>query len=384
MANCYICGRSPAEYRRTVTTGTSYRMSHSSRGTNWNSTSVRQGTRSVCAECAFKIDYNNKKGGGIFLSIFLGGILLIPGILYIAGINFLHLSSAQMGGLTFTGIAICIVGCIISCTKANKWKEENESKYLGTTSNVVYKSDELGISDLDKSIELCKKIDSEDKKYANFQLKSGDKIISLFDKSKTLLSDSSYDYLNILDDIAVLKNEICDSHSNFSSLLENASNEFAKITTTEAFSKYQNGIEETLKSRKYVYDTQIDTLDKYTVALFQTEIDKLTLDLKNYVASTEQNYPTDTVEQCDEVLIIIKEIEQNIENYSNLAAKKQEDFVNRLKSKSAPEMTNENIFEMVEQSKLQFIDKTKNVIGQCQSIENQVLQEKIKLLQNNA
>ena len=384
MASCYICGRSPAEYRRTVTTGTSYRMTSSSRGTNWNSTSVRQGTRRVCAECALKIDYNNKKGGGIFFSIFLGGILLIPGILYITGINFLHLSSAQMGGLTFTGIVICVVGSIISCTNANKWKEENESKYLGTSSSVIYKSEELGISDLDKSIELCKKIESEDKKYVEFQRTTGDKMISLFDKSKALLSDSNYDYLNILDDIVGLKKEICNTYRNFSTLLENSSKEFAKITTAEAFSKYQNGIEETLKSRKYVYDTQIDTLDKYTAALFQTEMDKLKLDFKNYIDSTNKTYPTDTVEQCDEMLKIIKEIGQNIDNYSDMASKKLEEFVARLDSKVPSEIDSSNVLKMMEQVNLDFLENIKNVIGQVKSVENEVLQQKIKALEKNS
>ena len=129
MATCYICGKSHAEYRRNVPTGTSYRTSCSSRGRSYNSSSVRYGRRSVCAHCAFNIDYNNKRSTGFILSFLFGGSLIAIGVL--CGIIFQYKISYNQGiGCVFLGLLILILGSALTQRKANKWKEENEGKYI--------------------------------------------------------------------------------------------------------------------------------------------------------------------------------------------------------------------------------------------------------------
>lgn len=129
MANCYICGKPHAEYRRNVPTGTSYRTSYSSRGRSYNSSSVRYGRRSVCAHCAFNIDYNNKRSTGFILSFLFGGSLIAIGVL--CGIIFQYKISYNQGiGCVFLGLLILILGSALTQRKANKWKEENEREYI--------------------------------------------------------------------------------------------------------------------------------------------------------------------------------------------------------------------------------------------------------------
>lgn len=129
MATCYICGKSHAEYRRTVPIGSSYRTSYSSRGRNYNSSSVQYGRRSVCARCAFNIDYNNKRSAGIILSVFLGGLLIAIGI--VCGIILEYKITYNQGiSCIFFGLLISILGIVLTQWKANKWKEENEGKYI--------------------------------------------------------------------------------------------------------------------------------------------------------------------------------------------------------------------------------------------------------------
>lgn len=129
MATCYICGKSHAEYRRNVPTGTSYRTSCSSRGRSYNSSSVRYGRRSVCAHCAFKIDYNNKRSTGFILSGIFGGTLIGIGIL--CGIILHYKITYNQGiGCIFFGLLISILGISLTQRKANKWKEENEGEYI--------------------------------------------------------------------------------------------------------------------------------------------------------------------------------------------------------------------------------------------------------------
>ena len=126
MATCYICGKSHAEYRRTVQTGNSNRMGVSSRGRTSTSTTVHYGVRSVCAKCALNIDYKNKKNKGAWgfvLGAFLFGLSIF--------ICFVHGEYFNLGifGVAL-GISFCIVPYYISCKKADIWYKENCDKYF--------------------------------------------------------------------------------------------------------------------------------------------------------------------------------------------------------------------------------------------------------------
>lgn len=81
MAKCYICGKNYAEYRRTVSTGSSNRVYYSKRGMA-SSVSSNYGTRSVCASCALSIDYNNKKQSVGFIFFLSCGFLCIFGFIF--------------------------------------------------------------------------------------------------------------------------------------------------------------------------------------------------------------------------------------------------------------------------------------------------------------
>lgn len=78
MANCYLCGNGNANYRRTVSTGTSYGI-YSGRRSTSSSTRVYFGLRSVCEDCASKIDLGRARlrvVGAIVLGIILFTILV--------------------------------------------------------------------------------------------------------------------------------------------------------------------------------------------------------------------------------------------------------------------------------------------------------------------
>lgn len=381
MANCYICGKSPATYRRTVVTGTSHRTSYSSRGTNWNSSSIRQGFRSVCAQCALNIDYNNKKSGGLFLSVFMGGLMILPAIFYVIGYNFFHFSSTQIWGIAFTGIATCIIGIIITNNNANKWREENRNKYLGPENINVYKSEELGINDLDKSIDLVKKIDFEDKNFAKYQEEAGKRISDILGKAENEIYSNSFDYLIYLDEVIACKNDITDAYQKFIKTLEMISKEFATITTSDAFSNFQSGIAKTKDVRKDMYDTQVEILDKFIASFFKMEMDKYLIDLKNYLENNNKEYPDDTIEECDIILENINNMEDRIDNYSSIAENKHKEFITLIKDKSTCEANNEDLIGMIEYEKKVFIENIKNCISQCKTIESKILQRKIELLQ---
>jgi len=376
MATCYICGRSPALYRRNVVTGTSHRMTTSSRGTNWNSTSVRQGVRSVCAECALNIDFNNKRGGGIFLSIFLGGLLLIPSILYLAGVNFLHLSGSQIGGLTVTGLLICVIGSIIANNNAKKWKEENIGKYLGTTTT-IYKNEELGISDLDKSIEICKKIESEDKIYLKFQEEINIQIQAVLDETKNNLNNINFDYFTCIDRVIDYKKEILNKYMSFEENLDISLKELKSIMTDETFSNYQSGIYETKIKRKETCKIENNVIDQFVVSLFKTDIDNTLLELNNFLNENNREYPDDTVEDCDALLNDLKKIEQGINSYLNIGENKYKVLLTHINENQY----NDELLSSLEKVKDIFLSKIKDCNNQAKEIENKSLQRKIELLQ---
>lgn len=129
MATCYICGKSHAEYRRNVSTGTSNRVYYGKRGIS-TSTSSNYGTRSVCASCALNIDYNNRKqsfGFGFFLGLgILSGIGLIFGLMASASGGFL--------GFTFISATVSIVLAIVCKNSkekaADEWYAANKGQYV--------------------------------------------------------------------------------------------------------------------------------------------------------------------------------------------------------------------------------------------------------------
>jgi len=74
MASCYHCGRSGASYRRTVTTGYS-RGSWTSKKSYGSSSRTNYGVRSVCEDCALRIDKSSVIGS-IIISIIISICLI--------------------------------------------------------------------------------------------------------------------------------------------------------------------------------------------------------------------------------------------------------------------------------------------------------------------
>lgn len=285
MANCYICGKSHAEYRRNVPTGTSYRTSYSSRGRSYNSSSVRYGRRSVCAHCAFKIDYNNKRSTGFILSSIFGGTLIGIGIL--CGIILHYKITYNQGiGCIFFGLLISILGISLTQRKANKWKEENEGEYI----------DSYEIIQQEK---LQKSIERENKKKQKFA-----------ERQQTLI--------NILN---TFKDEM-QSEINF------------LVSRAEVFSKEHE-------------------------------------DCKN-----------DTIEEIDEILADIRAFA----NEMQLECKKIEDSYSELLTQTKKlgfDTEDNNYIQLAANIKNSIIDSTiKSLLDQCRENENNMLQEKIQLLQN--
>ena len=285
MANCYICGKSHAEYRRNVPTGTSYRTSYSSRGRSYNSSSVRYGRRSVGAHCAFKIDYNNKRSTGFILSSIFGGTLIGIGIL--CGIILHYKITYNQGiGCIFFGLLISILGISLTQRKANKWKEENEGEYI----------DSYEIIQQEK---LQKSIERENKKKQKFA-----------ERQQTLI--------NILN---TFKDEM-QSEINF------------LVSRAEVFSKEHE-------------------------------------DCKN-----------DTIEEIDEILADIRAFA----NEMQLECKKIEDSYSELLTQTKKlgfDTEDNNYIQLAANIKNSIIDSTiKSLLDQCRENENNMLQEKIQLLQN--
>lgn len=73
MANCYCCGRSGANFRRNVTTGSSFGSWGSSRSVG-SSSRTYYGLRTVCEFCAFKID-RRKRNVRIVLLLVLATVV---------------------------------------------------------------------------------------------------------------------------------------------------------------------------------------------------------------------------------------------------------------------------------------------------------------------
>lgn len=123
MATCYICGKSHAEYRRSVYTGNSNRIGVSTRGNVHTSTTAHYGIRCVCAKCALDIDYNNKRNAGTW-GIVLGSIL--------GAISVFALFINPGVGIAGLALSLCIgvVPVQNAHEKAKKWYEENNHNYI--------------------------------------------------------------------------------------------------------------------------------------------------------------------------------------------------------------------------------------------------------------
>ena len=156
MATCYICGKSHAEYRRTVQTGNSNRVGVSSRGRMSTFTTAHYGVRTVCAKCALEIDYKNKKNAGawgIVLGVFVGvgaiGIMIILPEYQIMGIIGI-IASVLLGYLPTSS----------AHKKAAVWYSENSDKYIDSY-------------DLDQQIKLqqknLKQVENRNRKRDMFQ-----------------------------------------------------------------------------------------------------------------------------------------------------------------------------------------------------------------------
>ncbi len=75
MASCYLCGDRNADYRRNVSTGSSYGIYNGSKSTS-SSTRVYFGIRSVCEDCAARVDLGRARGR-LIGAIAMGIILLV-------------------------------------------------------------------------------------------------------------------------------------------------------------------------------------------------------------------------------------------------------------------------------------------------------------------
>lgn len=127
LARCYICDSPNANFRRTVHTGISYGGGINSRGTSYSSARAYYGKRSVCAKCAFKIDYNEQKQkyywSWLLPSLFLGGATVAQ-----------CLGEAEWAIPLWIGVIVLsiIAGIItyIGKGKVDDWAKENYYAYF--------------------------------------------------------------------------------------------------------------------------------------------------------------------------------------------------------------------------------------------------------------
>lgn len=68
MASCYLCGNSNANFRREVQTGTSRSTYYSKNSTSFG-TRTNSGLRSLCYDCAKRLDISRSKRDFIVLFI---------------------------------------------------------------------------------------------------------------------------------------------------------------------------------------------------------------------------------------------------------------------------------------------------------------------------
>jgi hypothetical protein len=75
MASCYHCGKSGADYRRTVTTGFS-RSSWVSKRSYGSGSSTSYGLRTLCENCAFQNDKSKSRSSAIWAIVIFCFLIL--------------------------------------------------------------------------------------------------------------------------------------------------------------------------------------------------------------------------------------------------------------------------------------------------------------------
>ena len=181
MGTCYICGKKKVYYRRTVHTGNSYRTGFSSRGTNYSSASQHYGSRIVCASCALKIDYNNRKEKGIVHGFFVGFTIAILSM-FLLPYSLLYTIVTIIVGIII-GIGIGVEGY----KSAKEWYLQNKNTYLdeidliqeqrNTDNNEklqqIYSNKEVMLESFKAGNDLLKtKVDVIVKKFQTFEVSS--------------------------------------------------------------------------------------------------------------------------------------------------------------------------------------------------------------------
>jgi hypothetical protein len=74
MASCYHCGKSGADYRRTVTTGFS-RSNWVSKRSYGSGTRTNYSLRSLCENCAISVDKSNAISSAVIAIIVFCGLI---------------------------------------------------------------------------------------------------------------------------------------------------------------------------------------------------------------------------------------------------------------------------------------------------------------------
>ena len=153
MATCYICGKSHAEYRRSVHVGNSNRVGITSRGRINSSTTAHYGVRSVCAKCALDIDYHKRKDAGNW-GIGVGAFFVI------FAIPMFTPAPAVAACSLILGVILLIAPYSIAHSNAEDWYKENSEKYVDSY-------------DLERQIKLnyqtAKQIENQTKQKDTFQ-----------------------------------------------------------------------------------------------------------------------------------------------------------------------------------------------------------------------
>ena len=225
MATCYICGKSHATYRRSVKTGTSYSSTYSSRGTNWNTSSVRYGVRSVCASCAYRIDYNNIRSTGLARSFLFGILGIAPTIIRAIEIHNKGDSniSNTIAGISFViGAIICFI-CFIRTSNNLDKQEKLKYTYFDELPKTVTTNDTPKIEKTEtENIEntLKEKINSENNFFSKLLADKKERVTEISNFYEANKNSESFNYLKVVDDMIYVKKELKNEYFKYISLFD--------------------------------------------------------------------------------------------------------------------------------------------------------------------
>lgn len=284
MARCYICGSPNANFRRTVHTGNSYGVGISSRGTSYSSARAYYGKRSVCAKCAFKIDYNGQKQkyywSWILPALPLGGAITAQ-----------CLGEAELAVPFWIGaIVLSTIAVILTCIgkrKANNWAEENYYIYFPEESQ---KSNEFVLQST--MAEDCK----------NNLIESSEKML------KACSEQTTY-YISILkNEFDGINGDLCFDADNKEETLKIFENKYCKIgfafAILNVFGKF---IAENSENIKNLWESEIKTFPQEDVlALGNKYIEKAEAAEKDVNDMTNKNTQT-LIEQSEKIISFLKE-----------------------------------------------------------------------------